>query len=307
MAQSTTITTPKRYAVVTGGNKGIGFEICRQLACHGIVVILTARDKNRGLEAVEKLKQSGISDDLLIFHQLDVVDSQSIACLADFIKTQFGKLDILVNNAGIGGIEIDSNNFRAGVELNGGNWPDGKRMTWDKMLTQSFDSGEQCVKTNYYGAKATVEALAPLLQLSDSARIVNVASLAGLLENIPNEWAKGILSDVERLTEERVDEVVKQFLKDFKDDLLETKGWPTHLSAYMVAKAAMIAYTRVLAIKYPSFLVNALCPGFCKTDITINNGPLTAAEGAESVVRLALLPNGGPSGLFYYRKEISSF
>ncbi|XP_050204175.1 (+)-neomenthol dehydrogenase-like isoform X2 [Mercurialis annua] len=307
MAQSSTSTTTKRYAVVTGGNKGIGFEICRQLACNGIVVILTARDKNRGLEAVDKLKQCGISDDLLIFHQLDVLDSQSIACLADFLKTRFAKLDILVNNAGIGGIEYDSGNFRKGFELNGGNWPDGKQITWDKMATQSFDSGEQCVKTNYYGAKAMVEALSPLLQLSDSARIVNVASMAGLLENIPNEWAKGLLSDIERLSEDRVDEVLKQFLKDFKDGLLETKGWRTHLSAYTVAKAAMIAYTRILAIKYPSFLVNAVCPGFCRTDITVNVGCLTAAEGAESVVRLALLPNDGSSGLFYCRKEISCF
>jgi len=82
--------------VVTGGNKGIGLEICTQLASQGVLVILTARDEKRGIEGVETLKKSGINPDDLVFHQLDVTDSDSIASLADFIKAKFGKLDILV-------------------------------------------------------------------------------------------------------------------------------------------------------------------------------------------------------------------
>jgi (+)-neomenthol dehydrogenase len=81
---------------VTGAEKGIGYEICRQLASNGILVVLTAIDEKMGLEAVQKLKDSGISDDLVVFHQLDVVDLNSIASLAEFVKTKFGKLDILV-------------------------------------------------------------------------------------------------------------------------------------------------------------------------------------------------------------------
>lgn len=69
----------------------------------------------------------------------------------------------------------------------------------------------------------------------------------------------------------------------------------------------MNAYTRIVANKYPSFLVNSIGPGFVKTDITCNTGALTAAEGAENVARLALLPNDGPSGHFFLRKEVSSF
>ena len=83
-----------RIAVVTGANKGIGFEICRQLASNGIRVVLTARDVRRGNEAIEKLKAAGCSD--VVFHQLDVMDPTTISSLADFIKTHFGKLDILV-------------------------------------------------------------------------------------------------------------------------------------------------------------------------------------------------------------------
>jgi (+)-neomenthol dehydrogenase len=85
-----------RIAVVTGANKGIGFEIAKQLASNGVSVILTARDVKRGTEAVEKLKAAGYTD--LIFHQLDVMDPTSISSLTKFIKTEFGKLDILVLN-----------------------------------------------------------------------------------------------------------------------------------------------------------------------------------------------------------------
>ncbi|KAJ0054362.1 hypothetical protein Pint_00378 [Pistacia integerrima] len=98
MEQTSPFLATKRYAVVTGANKGIGFEICRQLASNGIVVVLTSRDEKRGLEAVQKLKESepGLSD-YVIFHQLDVGNpATSVASLADFIATQFGKLDILV-------------------------------------------------------------------------------------------------------------------------------------------------------------------------------------------------------------------
>ncbi|GKA37169.1 glucose/ribitol dehydrogenase [Tanacetum coccineum] len=84
----------KRCAVVTGGNRGIGFEICRQLALTGVEVILTSRNENRGEEAVEKLKISGLSN--VIFHKLDIKDPSSIACLVKFIETRFKKLDILV-------------------------------------------------------------------------------------------------------------------------------------------------------------------------------------------------------------------
>ncbi|KAJ1408575.1 Short-chain dehydrogenase/reductase SDR [Sesbania bispinosa] len=282
--------TTKRYAIVTGANKGIGFGICKQLASIGITVVLTARDEKRGLEAVEKLKEFDLSDHV-VFHQLDVTDPNSIHSLANFIKTQFGKLDILVNNAGILGADVDRDAFTALVASG-------------KMSALIYKA---CVRTNYYGAKGMCEAFIPLLELSDSPRIVNVSSSMGKLEKIPNEWAKGVLSDVESLTEEKVDEVLNQFLKDFKEGLLETKGWPPFSSAYIVSKAAMSAYTRILAKKHPSFCINAVCPGYVKTELNYNTGHLSVDEGAESVVRLALLPNGGPSGLFFFRSEVAPF
>ncbi|WRX08864.1 Short-chain dehydrogenase/reductase SDR - like 4 [Theobroma cacao] len=197
--------------------KSCGVTFFCKLASKGITVLLTARDEKRGLEAVEKLKQYGLSD-TVVFHQLDVADPASIASLVDFIKKQFGKLDIL-------------------------------RMTGERL--------------------------------------------------------KGILTGF--TTEEKLDDLVAEYLKDFKEGSLESKGWPTALSAYTVSKVAMNAHTRILAKKYPNFCINCVCPGHVKTDINFNTGKLTVEEGAASPVMLALLPNGGPSGLFFNRSEPASF
>ncbi|KAL6894312.1 hypothetical protein ACP4OV_008410 [Aristida adscensionis] len=92
-----------RIAVVTGRNKGIGLEVCRQLTGKGVTVVLAARDMARGTAAVEKLRDLGLSG--VTFHQLDVTDGPSVTRLAEFLEACFGKLDILVNNAAIADLE----------------------------------------------------------------------------------------------------------------------------------------------------------------------------------------------------------
>ncbi|XP_020413924.1 (+)-neomenthol dehydrogenase isoform X2 [Prunus persica] len=268
----------KRYAVVTGANKGIGLETVRQLASNGFTVVLTARDEKRGLEAAEKLKESGLSGQV-VFHQLDVANPATVASLADFIKTQFGKLDIL----------------------------EGGEVDLSKLVTETYELTEKCLQINYYGAKRTAEALIPLLQLSDSPRIVNVSSGSGKLKKIPSDWAKGVFTDAENLTEERVDKVLTELLKDFKEGSLESKGWPSSMPAYIVSKAALNAYTRILGKKYPTFRINSVCPGFVKTDINFNAGVLPVEEGGARIVKLALLPNDGPTGSFFVHDEVSDF
>ncbi|KAL3517129.1 hypothetical protein ACH5RR_024031 [Cinchona calisaya] len=293
----------KRYAVVTGANKGIGYEICKQLASHGITVVLTARNEKRGLDALEKLKGSdGLSGDVL-FHQLDVADSSSVASLAEFIKTQFGRLDILVNNAAVGGTDVDPDALRAAQAAAK---EKGARIDWNVVVKESYDATLECLQINYYGAERMVEAFVPLLQLSQSPRIVNVSSSMGKLKNIPSGWGKEVFSDVDSLTEQKVDEVLNQFLKDFKEGSLEDKGWPLFISAYIVSKAAMNAYTIIVAKKHPNIKVNCACPGFVKTDLNFQTGVLTVEEGAESILKLALLPDDGPSGLFFVRGEVSA-
>ncbi|KAM3199831.1 hypothetical protein P3L10_032191 [Capsicum annuum] len=79
------------------GDKGIGYETCKQLASKGVVVVLTSRDEKRDIQAIERLKEeSNFTDEQILFHQLDVMDPTSISSLVNFIKTKFGRLDILV-------------------------------------------------------------------------------------------------------------------------------------------------------------------------------------------------------------------
>ncbi|KAL1549890.1 (+)-neomenthol dehydrogenase [Salvia divinorum] len=151
-----------RYALVTGGNKGIGLEICRQLASKGIVVILGARDEKRGLEAVESLKESGLSG-YVVFHQLNVVDAASIAVAVQFLTTTYGKLDILVNNAGIGGIglEGDASIIQeiieadvASVLANGEAEP--LQLKVRATLIQMYETAEEFIQTNFHSAKRVI-------------------------------------------------------------------------------------------------------------------------------------------------------
>ena len=97
------------------------------------------------------------------------------------------------------------------------------------------------------------------------------------------------------------------FLEEVKENLTQVKGWPANFSAYIVSKAVVNAFTRVFAKKYPNIAINSVGPGYVKTDITHNTGVLTAEEGAKSLVTLALMPEGGPSGLFFDKMEVSTF
>ncbi|KAJ0837255.1 putative short-chain dehydrogenase/reductase SDR, NAD(P)-binding domain superfamily [Helianthus annuus] len=270
-----------RYAIVTGSNQGIGLAICKQLASKGVQVVLTARDKEKGKSAMKTLESCTFFNHL-VFHQLDVLDPSSITSLVDFVKSKYGKLDILASGY----------------------------IQWGEISTQPYNLGEACIQTNYYGAKRMTEAFMPLLSFSDSPRIVNVSSSSGKLMYVVNEWASDILNDTKSLSEDRIDEVLEVFLRDLKEGSLETKKWPSFLSAYTLSKAALNGYTRLLAEKHPDCIITCVCPGHVKTNLSVFTGPLNVEEGAHSVVRLALIPIDHGlqhSGLFFYRDEVSSF
>ncbi|KAK1409045.1 hypothetical protein QVD17_41317 [Tagetes erecta] len=298
--------TEQRVAVVTGGSKGIGLEICRQLASENITVVLTARNESRGLEATKKLKDSGLLN--IVFHQLDVKNPTSITRLTEFVESQFKKLDILVNNAAESGIIVDYDKFRAFKEGMGYAYVnDENAHLVAPIIDQPYDLGEECMKTNYYGAKAVAEAFLPLLRLSNSPRIVNVSSNYGELHWISNETVKAEFLDFDNLSEEKIDGIIQRFFKDLKDNKLQENGWPLTCTAYKISKAAINAYTRLLAKKFPNILVNCVHPGYVKTDITSHTGLLTPEEGAKAPVMVALLPDDAPSGVYFSQMEISSF
>lgn len=147
----------QKIAVVTGANRGIGLEICRQLAQKRITVVLTARDESKGKEAAGKLKKQGLD---VVFHQLDVTDEKSIRQLAQFVAKEFGRLDILVNNAGI---MID---YEA------------------KGLTADVEKIKQTMDTNVYGALKVCQELIPIMQKNDSGRVINLSSGLGQLNDM---------------------------------------------------------------------------------------------------------------------------
>lgn len=297
---------PVRYAVVTGANKGIGLETVQQLAASGVTVVLTARNEKRGMEATSLLHESGLSN--VIFHQLDVQDKESIKSLAEFIQKEFGRLDILVNNAGASGVAVDKDGLRA-LNIDTASWLAGKvvNVVADVIKT-TYEKAKECLETNYYGVKDVTEALLPLLQLSTSgARIVNVSSLRSELSRIPNEQRRKVLADIETLTENKINEILQQFLHDLKHDALEANGWQKMLPAYSISKATLNAYTRILAKKYPHMCINCVHPGYVNTDINWHTGPLPVEEGAAGPVMLALLPEGGPTGCYFDQTKLSEF
>jgi NAD(P)-dependent dehydrogenase (short-subunit alcohol dehydrogenase family) len=153
--------------VVTGGNRGIGFEICRQLATRGAHLILTARNENAGAAAVKKLAAQGLA---AVFHQLDVTDDKSIAVLAAFIKDTHGRLDVLINNAGM---------------IAKGEAP---------ALNVALATIRTTLETNALGPLHVVQALAPFLKRSESGRIVNMSSGMGALADNSGGYAAYRLS-----------------------------------------------------------------------------------------------------------------
>jgi NAD(P)-dependent dehydrogenase (short-subunit alcohol dehydrogenase family) len=144
----------KTIALVTGANKGIGFETARQLAAEGITALLGARDKKRGLEAAEALKKEGLD---VQFLQLDVNDPASQDSAAKFIADKFGKLDILINNAGA------LRDF--GVPASKG----------------TAEQWRETFETNLFSLISLTQKLLPLIKKSDAGRIVNLSSILGSL------------------------------------------------------------------------------------------------------------------------------
>lgn len=127
------------------------------------------------------------------------------------------------------------------------------------------------------------------------------------MQRIPNEKIRNELGDLDNLTEEKIDGILKRFLHDLKEDALEANGWAIMLPAYSISKQTLNAYTRVLAKKYPKMYINCVHPGYVNTDINWHTGPMTVEEGARGPVKLALLPEGSPTGCYFDQTELAEF
>jgi NAD(P)-dependent dehydrogenase (short-subunit alcohol dehydrogenase family) len=227
-------------ALISGANKGIGYEIARGLGAKKITVLAGARDEARGQAAVAKLKAEGAD---ARFIKLDVTDHETIRHAAEWIEKEFGRLDILVNNAGIG------------------EWA-------TKPSTTDLAKMREVYETNLFGPVAMTQAMLPLLRKSKHGRIVNVSSGLGSLA-----------------LASQPDSPVAQFL----------------VLGYNTSKTALNSMTVQFAneLKDTPIKVNAICPGYCATDLNGNSGPRTAAQGAVAAIEYATIGADGPTGGYF--------
>lgn len=127
------------------------------------------------------------------------------------------------------------------------------------------------------------------------------------MQFIHSEGIKAELSNVETLTEGKIDAILQGFLKDLKDNNLKSNGWPLTAAAYKISKAAVNAYTRMMAKKYPNILINCVHPGLVNTDMTFGTGPMTPEEGARGPAFVALLPDDAPSGRYFDMTKLADY
>ncbi|SDK26313.1 NAD(P)-dependent dehydrogenase, short-chain alcohol dehydrogenase family [Nocardioides sp. YR527] len=193
----------KTIALVTGANKGIGYEIAAGLGARGWKVGVGARDDGRREAAVEKLRANGVD---AFGVPLDVTDDAGVAAAARLIEEEHGRLDVLVNNAGVTG----------GMPQN--------------PTEVSIDQMRVAVETNVFGVVRVINAMLPLLRRSASPRIVNMSSGVGSLARqtaSDDPLAVGPISGAYSPTKTYLNAVTIQYAKELRDtNILINLGCP---------------------------------------------------------------------------------
>jgi carbonyl reductase 1 len=246
-------------AVVTGANRGIGLEVCRQLAQRGMRVLLTSRNAERGQQAAEGLAREGLAVEA---RQLDVADGASVASFGRTLAEAGEPVHALVNNAG--------------VSLDG------------------FDAevAERTLATNTFGAAAVTDAVLP--QVPRGGRVVMVSSGMGDLSAFSEALRARFLDpDLDRAG---LDSLLREFVEAVRRGEHRRQGWPGN--AYRVSKAGLNALVRVLtpSLRDRGVLINAVCPGWVRSDMGGAGAPRSLQKGASGVVWAATLGPAGPTG-----------
>jgi len=237
MSKSISDANRPRVALVTGANRGMGLETCRQLLARGMRVVMTGRDMAALQRAFREIPDT--SENLAAV-RMDVTDPGSIETAYRTAVERLGTVDVLVNNAAVLLFE-DSD-----------------------VLSIPADAFRSTFETNLFGAIEVCRVFAPPMADRGYGRIVNVSSGAGQLS-----------------------------------------AMSTYAPAYAMSKAALNAFTRILADTYHSrgVLANAVDPGWVRTDMGGLSAPRSVQQGVATTVWLATLPSDGPTGGFFRDKR----
>jgi NAD(P)-dependent dehydrogenase (short-subunit alcohol dehydrogenase family) len=218
-----------KLIVVTGGNRGIGLETCKQLAEAGHQVIMGCRDLDKGKAAADSINGN------VTAKQLDVTSKSDAEKLAKETAELFGPIDVLINNAGV--------------------------FSEDSVLDVSMEEQRRVIETNVLGPLQMAQAFVPYMQDSKDPRIVNLSSQMGAFD-----------------------------------------AQTANHSAYRLSKFSLNGLTLQLANALPNFKVNAMHPGWVRTDMGGPDATLSIPEGADTAVWLATA-EGIPTGKFFFKRE----
>ena len=223
----------QKTIIVTGANRGIGLEICKQLAKLEHDVVLTARTRTKGIAAVDQIGNH------VTFAELDMANDDSIKNFADRMKKRSNHIDVLINNAGIGV-------GNTGLE---------------NVIMKEV---KEIMESNFYGPMQLNALLIPLLKNSEEGRIINMSSGMGALDDLTGDYA-----------------------------------------GYRLSKAGLNAQTIFLSneLKGTGIKVNAMCPGWVRTDMGGAGADRPVSKGAETAVWLATAKNI-PTGKFFRDKKV---
>lgn len=150
----------KQVALVTGANRGIGYELAKHLASMGFKVILTSRDPKKGSEAAGRLAESGLDVSFVV---MDVADQESVRRAAMTVTETVGRVDVLINNAGV--------------------YLDGS----DKLLTMDPSILERTMSTNFFGVYHVMRSFIPHMEKQGYGRVINVSSDYGAMNAMSSQ------------------------------------------------------------------------------------------------------------------------
>lgn len=272
----------RKVALVTGSNKGIGYQIAKNILSHKIdgdkedsehtfVCILGCRDEELGKKAAERLATETQNSSVDVVN-IDLMDKTTMERAVSYIEETYGRCDVLVNNAAV--CYNDPTLY--------GKVPH----------TPFAEQAKITIATNFFGTLALTRKLLPLLEetgtnTSTKPRVINIASSAGRLSIIPSQEKRDAISS-ESLTLEKLEEYMTDFVRSAQEGTHATEGWPN--TGYGVSKVGIISMTKILARKYSDrMMVNSVDPGYCATDQNNNQGVIPAERGAVTPYLLATI------------------